>query len=131
MAGFIKTFLLGILYTVLSPFIVLLLALYAVYCIFVFIYMAIRNLIIFFAGGNPMGDLPEEVKAKKIMQDAATKPNDNDDNDKAVDVDATDISETATEEKKYTVPSSNEDSLKKDNGFMDVFSTSSDDKEGE
>lgn len=131
MAGFIKTFLLGILYTVLSPFIVLLLALYAVYCIFVFIYMAIRNLIIFFAGGNPMGDLPEEVKAKKIMQDAATKPNDNDDNDKAVDVDATDISETATEEKKYNVPSSNEDSLKKDNGFMDVFSTSSDDKEGE
>lgn len=131
MAGFIKTFLLGILYTVLSPFIVLLLALYAVYCIFVFIYMAIRNLIIFFAGGNPMGDLPEEVKAKKIMQDAETKPNDNDDNNKAVDVDATDISETATEEKKYTVPSSNEDSLKKDNGFMDVFSTSSDDKEGE
>lgn len=131
MAGFIKTFLLGILYTVLSPFIVLLLALYAVYCIFVFIYMAIRNLIIFFAGGNPMGDLPEEVKAKKIMQDAETKPNDNDDNNKAVDVDATDISETATEEKKYTVPSSNEDSLKKDNGFMDVFPTSSDDKEGE
>lgn len=69
MLGFIKIFLQGILYVVLLPFILLLLALYCVYCIIVFIYMAIRSVIVFFSGGTPLGDLPEDVEAKRILME--------------------------------------------------------------
>lgn len=69
MLGFIKIFLQGILYVVLLPFILLLLALYCVYCVFVFIYMAIRSVIVFFSGGTPLGDLPEDVEAKRILME--------------------------------------------------------------
>lgn len=68
MVKFLKMLGFGVLYTLLSPFILAFFALYAVYCLAIFIYMLIRNLVIFFAGGNPMGDLPEDVKAKKIAQ---------------------------------------------------------------
>ena len=67
MLSFFKIFGQGVLYVILLPFIVLLLALYAVYCILVFIYMAIRNIIIFFSGGTPLGDMKEDVEAKKIL----------------------------------------------------------------
>ena len=74
MAEFFKTLLKGVIYVVLLPFILLGWALEGVYCVFVFIYMAIRNLIIFFAGGSPMGDLPEDVKAKKILAERLAQP---------------------------------------------------------
>ena len=67
MLSFFKIFGQGVLIVILSPFIALLLALYAVYCIIVFIYMAIRNVIIFFSGGTPLGDMKEDVEAKKIL----------------------------------------------------------------
>ncbi|MCF0237698.1 MAG: hypothetical protein HUK24_03780 [Sphaerochaetaceae bacterium] len=68
MAKLLKALGYGALYTLLSPFILAFFALYFVYCVFAFLYMAIRNLIVFFAGGNPMGDLPEDVKAKRSIQ---------------------------------------------------------------
>lgn len=67
MASFFKTFFKGILYIVLLPFIALLLAIYFVYCLVVFLYMGVRCIIVFFAGGSPLGDLPEDVKAKEIL----------------------------------------------------------------
>lgn len=69
MGQFLKVFLSGIIYVLLSPIIVLGLALYFVYCVGVFIYMAIRCLIVFFSGGNPLGDLKEDVEAKKILKE--------------------------------------------------------------
>lgn len=69
MAEFFKTVLFGLLYIVLSPFIVLLLAIYFVYCLLVFIYMSIRNLIVFFTGGTVNGDLSEDIQAKRILQE--------------------------------------------------------------
>ena len=69
MLGFLKIFLQGILYVVLLPFILLGLAFYVVYCIVIFIYMAIRSIIVFFMGGTPLGDLPEEVEAKRILME--------------------------------------------------------------
>lgn len=67
MFGFLKVFLEGILYIILLPVIVLLLALYAVYCLVMFIYIGVRSLIVFFMGGTPLGDLPEDVEAKRIL----------------------------------------------------------------
>lgn len=69
MLGFLKIFLQGVLYVVLLPFILLGLAFYVVYCIVVFIYMTIRSIIVFFMGGTPLGDLPEEVEAKRILME--------------------------------------------------------------
>lgn len=69
MGDFFKTLLLGLLYVVLSPFIALLLVLYFVYCLIIFIYMSIRNLIVFFSGGTVNGDLKEDIKAKRILQE--------------------------------------------------------------
>lgn len=69
MLGFIKIFLQGLLYVVLLPLIILVLALYAAYCIIIFIYMAIRSVIVFFMGGTPLGDLPEDVEAKRILME--------------------------------------------------------------
>lgn len=69
MLSFLKIFLQGVLYVVLLPFILLLLALYAVYCVFHFIYIAIRSIVVFFMGGTPLGDSPEDVEAKRILME--------------------------------------------------------------
>ena len=71
MLGFIKIFLQGILYVVLLPFILAILAIYVVYCLGIFIYMAIRSIVVFFLGGTPLGDLPEDVEAKRILMERA------------------------------------------------------------
>lgn len=67
MMGFLKTIGYGVLYTLLLPFILLLLAVYAIYCLVLALYEAIRTLVIFFSGGTPFGDLKEDVKAKEIL----------------------------------------------------------------
>ena len=73
MIQFFKTFGLGVLYVVTLPITLAILAIYAVYCLFVFIYMAIRNVIIFFAGGTPNGDMKEDVEAKRILLERTQK----------------------------------------------------------
>lgn len=77
MLGFLKIFLQGILYVVFLPLILAILAIYCVYCIFVFIYIAIRSVITFFTGGTPLGDLPEEVEAKRILMERAQAKQEN------------------------------------------------------
>ena len=65
MSEFFKTLLKGVIYILLLPVIVAFLAIVFAYCVGVFLYTAIRNLIIFFSGGNPGGDLKEDVEAKR------------------------------------------------------------------
>ena len=74
MAEFFKTLLKGVIYVVLLPFILLALALAFVYNVIMFIYMAIKNLVIFFSGGDPYGDLPEDKQAKKILAQRLMQP---------------------------------------------------------
>ena len=73
MLGFLKVFAQGVLIVVLLPLILAVLALYAVYCTITFIYMAVKSIIIFFMGGTPMGDLPEDVEAKRILMEKEFK----------------------------------------------------------
>lgn len=73
MLGFLKVFVQGILYVVLLPVILVILAFYAVYTSITFIYMAIKSIVIFFMGGTPMGDLPEDVEAKRILMEKEDK----------------------------------------------------------
>lgn len=67
MASFFKTFFMGMLITILLPLIAAIFAIFFLYCLIVFIYTAIRSIIVYFSGGRPFGDLPEDVKAKEII----------------------------------------------------------------
>ena len=66
MGGFLKVFLRGLICTLLLPFIVVFLVGYTIYLIFVYLIMLIRNLIVFFMGGN-IEAMKEDVEAKKIL----------------------------------------------------------------
>lgn len=67
MLGFLKVFGKGVLYTILLPFILLILVLYTVYCCFLFIYMLIKSLILWIMGNNLFSEAKEDVEAKKIL----------------------------------------------------------------
>jgi len=67
MLKFLQVFGLGILYVVLSPFFVLILALYVVFTAVIMVYLFFKMIILFFAGKNLFGDLPEDIKAREIL----------------------------------------------------------------
>lgn len=67
MKGFFKTILMGLIYIVTLPLVLLVLALYALYLLVIFCFMGIKCVIVFFKGGTPLGDLPEDVEAKRIL----------------------------------------------------------------
>lgn len=67
MLSILKTFGLGLLYTVLSPFIVLILALYFIYTFLAFIIMFFINIFKFFKGKSITDKLPIDIEAEKIL----------------------------------------------------------------
>ena len=64
MFDFLKTFGLGLLYIILLPFIIILVAVYTTYCLFLFIYYFIKRITMFFLGYN----MKEEMKIDKIAK---------------------------------------------------------------
>lgn len=64
MFDFLKTCGLGLLYLVLSPFILIFVALYAFFSFFVFIYMFFKRVIMFFSGE----DMKESMKIDRIAK---------------------------------------------------------------
>ena len=67
MLSFLKVFARGIIVTILLPIILLVLALYFVYCLFLFIFMFFKGSIDFFKGRTLDTDLPEDLEAKRIV----------------------------------------------------------------
>lgn len=67
MLSILKTFGLGLLYTLLSPFIALILALYFIYTFLAFIVMFLINIFKFFKGKSITDKLPIDVEAEKIL----------------------------------------------------------------
>lgn len=67
MLSFLKVFARGIICTVLLPVILLVWVLYGVYCLIAFMVVFLKNIILFFAGENPTGDMKEDIEAKKIL----------------------------------------------------------------
>ena len=65
MLTFFKNFGKGILYVLVLPFLVVGLAIYGVVAIFIFIYLAIKGLVLFFTGRSLYEDLPEDKEAKR------------------------------------------------------------------
>ena len=67
MANFFKSFGKGVLYVLCLPLLVVVLAIYAVVGIGMFIYLAVKGLILFFTGRSLYEDLPEDKEAKKRL----------------------------------------------------------------
>ena len=67
MVSFFKNFGKGVLYVLVLPALLVGLAVYAVVALFVFIYLAIKGLILFFTGRSLYEDLPEDTEAKRIL----------------------------------------------------------------
>lgn len=64
MIDFLKTMGQGILYTILSPFILLGVVLYAVYSLFVFFFMFVKRIIMFFQGEDMSSEMKIDRAAK-------------------------------------------------------------------
>ncbi len=67
MANFFKTFLKGILYVITLPLLIVGLAIYFVISLFSFVILSIKGLILFFKGESIVGDMPEDIEAKKRL----------------------------------------------------------------
>ena len=67
MLKFLQVFGQGLLYVVLSPFFLAILALYVVYASIVMVFSYFKLIILFFAGRSMYSDLPEDIEAKKIL----------------------------------------------------------------
>lgn len=68
MLKFFKFFGEGLLYTLLLPFLLLFLALFAVYGVFIIVFYFFKMIILFFAGRNIFKDFPEDIEAKEIIK---------------------------------------------------------------
>ena len=67
MLSFLKVFARGLIVTLLLPIIVLVLALYMVYCLILFVVMFFKAVIGYFKGNNINADLPEDLEARRII----------------------------------------------------------------
>ena len=67
MLSFLKVFARGLIVTLLLPVIVLVLAVYMVYCLILFVVMFFKAVIGYFKGNNINADLTEDLEARRII----------------------------------------------------------------
>ena len=67
MTALLKSFGKGCLYILVLPVLLVVLAVYAVLGVGMFIFVAIKGIILFFTGRN-FGELPEDIKARSILE---------------------------------------------------------------
>lgn len=68
MTSLLKSFGKGLLYLLVLPLLLVLLALFAVYGIFMFFFVGIQGIYLYFTGRNIFGELPEDIKAREILE---------------------------------------------------------------
>ena len=73
MAQLLKSFGKGCLYILVLPVLLVILAVYVVLGLGMFIYIGIKGAILFFTGRN-FGELPEDIKARAILEGTDDKP---------------------------------------------------------
>ncbi len=76
MTEFFKKLGQGLLYTLVLPVLIVVLAGYSVYGLIIFIIMLFKSIILFFRGKSINSDLPEDIEAKRRLK-ALTNPFDN------------------------------------------------------
>lgn len=72
MVSFFKNFGKGLLYVVLFPFLLVFIALYAVFGLLVFIFQLFKLVFLFFTGRTLFTDLEEDIAAKAILEGATS-----------------------------------------------------------
>lgn len=73
MGDFFKTFGLGILYVVGLPLILAYWAIYAVYCLIVFVIVSIKSVFVFFSGHQFFPEYEEDRQAREILEGKAAE----------------------------------------------------------
>ena len=68
MGNFFKNFGKGILYILAIPVLAVALVLYGVAAVFVFLFLAVKGLVLFFTGRSLYEDLPEDIEAKRRIE---------------------------------------------------------------
>ena len=86
MAGFFKSFGKGLLYIVLFPLILVLIAVYGVYGLFAFIVQLVNIIVLFFSGKSLSSDLEEDIKAKAILNGTSDKDDDEEEEEEKISV---------------------------------------------
>ena len=78
MVDFLKTMGQGILYTLLAPFLLVIVVVYAIYCFFVFFFMFIKRIVMFFQGEDMSTEMRIDRAAKMHLdnQDEALEKKD-------------------------------------------------------
>ena len=76
MTEFFKKLGQGLLYTLVLPVLIVVLAGYSVYGIIIFLIMLVKSIVLFFKGKSLNTDLPEDIEAKRRLK-ALTNPFDN------------------------------------------------------
>ena len=74
MKKFFKIFGKGVLGVVLLPFIIVFFALYLIYCFFLYLYQAVKSIVIFFQGKDYAAKLKEEIEAEEKMTNKVYNP---------------------------------------------------------
>ncbi len=74
MISFFKNFGKGVIYVLVLPILLVGLAIYGVAALFVFIYLAIKGLVLFFTGRSLYEDLPEDKEAKQRIAQSHGAP---------------------------------------------------------
>lgn len=74
MLEFVKRFGLGLLYVILTPVFALIIVLFAIYGLFLFMFMAVKAGILFFTGRSVFDDLPEDIEAKRRLGKLVDEP---------------------------------------------------------
>lgn len=67
MTALLKSFLHGLLYIVVLPALLVILAVYSVAGVVMFIFIGIKSIFLFFTGRS-LGELPEDLKAREILE---------------------------------------------------------------
>ncbi len=74
MKSFFKIFGKGVLGVILLPFIIVAFALYLVYCFALYLFQAVKSVVIFFQGKDYTAKLPEEILAEERMSGKVYDP---------------------------------------------------------
>ncbi len=75
MAGLLKAFGKGLLYILALPVLIIVLAIYLVVGLVIFVYIGLKGIILFFSGRN-LQELPEDIKAREILEALNKEDND-------------------------------------------------------
>ena len=67
MAALLKSFLRGLMYLFVLPILLVVLSVYSIVGVIIFIYITIKGAFLYFTGRNIFGDLPEDVRARNIL----------------------------------------------------------------